>query len=226
MSPEREWPLSRRPVVCLVTPGRVPAGASDLAAADAVLERVAAAVDAEVDLVQIREPGLSARALTDLVKRAVTLAAGSPTSVIVNERLDVALAAGAHGVHLREAGIPAARVRAVTPRGFLIGRSVHAASGIVGDEVDYWLFGTVFPTASKPADHPTSGLAGLRAATATGRVVLAIGGIRLAVLPEIAAAGAAGFAGIGLFEGGTGGNVEALRATRLAVATARACRWR
>ena len=96
--------------------------------------------------------------------RAVAAVRGTRARILVNDRPDVALAAGAHGVHLRGDSAPARRVRAAVPPSFLIGRSVHSLDEIaqVSDEgsVDYLLFGTVFATASKP-DRPASGIAGL-----------------------------------------------------------------
>jgi thiamine-phosphate diphosphorylase len=109
--------------------------------------------------------------------------------VVVNDRLDVALAAGAHGVHLRGDSAPTWRVRAAVPRGFLIGRSVHAvdeardAAG--GGAVDYVIFGTVFATDSKPAG-PVAGVDRLAAVCAAVPVpVLAVGGVTIERLGAI-----------------------------------------
>jgi thiamine-phosphate pyrophosphorylase len=96
-------------------------------AEDLLVDRVAAAARAGVHLVQVRERDLEGAALMQLVERCVVAVRSTFARVIVNDRLDVALAAGAHGVHLRSDSMPAGRVRAVVPRGFLIGRSVHAA---------------------------------------------------------------------------------------------------
>jgi thiamine-phosphate pyrophosphorylase len=97
-------------------------------------------------------------------------------------------------------------VRAWAPREMVIGRSVHASgearTATAAGELDYLVFGTVFPSASKPPDHVAAGVAALSevvAAVPSGVPVLAIGGMTLAALPEVARAGAAGIAAIGLF---------------------------
>ncbi len=158
------------------------------------------ALDAPIDLIQIRERDLDARPMIGLVRRLVRRAEGRPCRIVVNDRVDVALAAGAHGVHLPGHGLPIGRVRPLVP-GRLIGRSVHAGDRVGGpDEADYLVFGTVAPTASK-AGTPIAGLAGLRAAVAAaGDVpVLAIGGMSPVLARSCAEAGAAGVAAIGLF---------------------------
>src|SRR6476660_7991319 len=125
---------------------------------DALVAAVGAAAAAGIDLVQIRERDLDARALTSLVTRCLDAARRTRTRVLVNDRLDVALMTGAHGVHLRGDSMPASRVRAIAPAGFLIGRSVHGVdeAARVSDEggLDYLLFGSVFSTASKPGVAP------------------------------------------------------------------------
>lgn len=191
-------------VVCLVTDrGRLnPCTADD--AVRLLLVLVEQAVQAGVDLVQIREHDLDGRRLCELTARAVALASGTSTRIVVNDRLDVALVAGASGVHLKERSYSAAAARRVAPRPFLIGRSVHDAPGVsaaaAGGALDYLIFGTVFPTRSKGTGVSASGPGGLAAAVrATGRPVLAIGGVTLASLADIARAGAAGFAAIGFF---------------------------
>ena len=95
-------------------------------AEEALVRRVAAAARAGVHLVQIRERDLDGGPLMRLVARCVDAVRGTRTRVLVNDRLDVALAAGAHGVHLRGDSMPADRARRVAPAGFVIGRSVHA----------------------------------------------------------------------------------------------------
>jgi thiamine-phosphate pyrophosphorylase len=178
-----------------------------------ILAHVAAAADAGVDWVQIREPDLPAAELYEVVRHAVAEVAGGPTRIIVNDRLDVALAAGAHGVHLRGTSFDASRVRAAAtlpiPTDFLIGRSVHtvdeAVAAEAGGALDYLIFGTMFPTASKPEGHPLAGPEALRAAVETCRLpMLGIGGITLENVDRIAATGAAGVAAIGLFLGQSG----------------------
>ena len=172
---------------------------------EALVARVGECARAGVHLVQIRQHALDGGPLLALVRECVAALAGTRTRLLVNERLDVALAGGAHGVHLRADSMPASRVRAMAPRGFLIGRSVHDRSEALAAEldggVDYLVFGTTFPTPSKPG-RPAAGIAGLSAVcAATALPVLAVGGVTMSRLAEVAASGAAGFAGIGLFAG-------------------------
>ena len=190
------------PVLCLVT-DRTRLGGSGRDDPQALPALIGAAAAAGIDLVQIREPGLADRALGDLAARAVERTRGTRTRVLVNDRADVALAYGAAGVHLKSGSFSAARLRARTPADWIVGRSIHgldegvrvtAAAGL-----DYVLLGTVFETTSKPGRLPI-GTGALRAVAETLPVpVLAIGGITLERVPEIAASGAAGLAAIGLF---------------------------
>lgn len=195
-----------RPVICLITPSR-PAGAG---ATRELVDRIGAAARAGVHLVQIRQPEWEGRALAALAEQGVAAVRGTRARVLVNDRLDVALASGAHGVHLRGDSMPASRVRAAAPPNFLVGRSVHAAeeaAAVARDGgVDYLIFGTIFATASKPG-VATAGTPGLAAVCAAVPVpVLAVGGITPERLGAVAGAGAAGFAAIGLFaEGGLDG---------------------
>ena len=168
---------------------------------EGVLRQVRGAAANGIQLVQIRERDLDARTLYDLCQRAVDIVRGTATRVIVNDRLDVALAANAHGVQLRGGSFPGSRVRPVVPRGFLIGQSVHSPDeAAAAGAADFLLFGTVFATASKPGTSPT-GLARLAdAVRATLVPVLAVGGVSMANLPHVLEAGAAGFAAISMFE--------------------------
>jgi thiamine-phosphate diphosphorylase len=166
-----------------------------------LLEQVKSAVEATVDLIQLREHDLEAGALVDLAGEIVQATKGSHTRVVINDRLDVALASGAHGVHLRQSSFPAEAARKMAPPGFLIGCSIHndrelaAASG-----ADYLIAGTVFETPSKPGSNQYLGIDGLKHLTdATHIPVLAIGGITLERVAAIASAGACGIAAIGLF---------------------------
>ena len=186
------------PVICLITDR-----ARDAGGADATVERVRWAARAGVHLVQVRERDLDGGPLTRLVRRCVDVVRGSSTRVLVNDRLDVALAAGAHGVHLRADSMPAARVRTLCPAGFLVGRSVHARDeaidAVAAGGLDYLLFGTVFASASKPG-RPPAGVAALGdVASAITIPVLAVGGVTPDKVGEVVTAGAAGFAAIGMF---------------------------
>jgi thiamine-phosphate pyrophosphorylase len=159
------------------------------------------AIKSNVDLIQVRERDLEAADLARLVSDLVGVSRGSGTRVVVNDRVDVALACGADGVHLRHDSVRAQAVRTIAPDGFLVGRSVHGPAEAEGaGPVDYLIAGTVFPTPSKPAETGTLGLDGLaEVVRAVAIPVLAIGGITRDRLDEVATTGAAGVAGIGLF---------------------------
>jgi thiamine-phosphate pyrophosphorylase len=178
-------------IVCLVT---------DRRRADPV-EQAGAAAAAGIDLIQVRERDMDAKPLAALVGAVLRAVRGTRARVLVNDRLDVALACGAHGVHLRSDSINPADARRIAPSGFLIGRSVHTVAQ-AGDSTgaDFLLAGTVFRTPSKPADTPLLGLEGLAAIVrAVSIPVLAIGGIAPGHFEAIARTGAAGIAAIGLF---------------------------
>jgi thiamine-phosphate pyrophosphorylase len=164
------------------------------------------AVDARLDCVQIRERDLEARDLADLTTDAVRLTRGTSTRVVVNDRLDVALACGADGVHLRADSVAVRTARTMTPRGFLIGRSVHSEEeAAAAADADYLIAGTVWPSNSKPQGHPVLGVKGFAAiARAVTVPVLAIGGVTVDRVREVTAAGGAGIAAIGLFIDGLG----------------------
>jgi len=187
------------PIICLVTGGRGLEGP--------LVELIAEAAQAGVDLIQIRERRLDDRALADLTRRAVDASRGTGSRILVNDRVDIALAAHAGGVHLRGDSVAASRIRALAPDGFLIGRSVHdpaEAEAVEADGgCDYLVFGTVFPSTSKPSTDPISGPDTLREVCARVAIpVLAIGGISIENVSQVAASGASGIAAISLFERG------------------------
>jgi thiazole tautomerase (transcriptional regulator TenI) len=170
---------------------------------DALVQRVAAAAKAGVHLVQVRERDMEARDLARLVGRCVAAVHSTRTRILVNDRLDVALTAGAHGVHLRGDSMATSRARSLAPIGFLIGRSVHtvteAVTAHVDEGVDYLLFGAVFATTSKPGQPPAGVQALADVVRATPVPVLAIGGITSETVSQLKGTGCAGFAAIGWF---------------------------
>jgi thiamine-phosphate pyrophosphorylase len=189
-------------MICLVTDRRrLAAGAAPDAARACLVAQARRAAEAGVDLIQVRERDLEARELAAIVIELLAVTRGTATRIIVNDRLDVALACGAAGVHLRRDSIPIDEARRLAPAGFLVGRSVHGVGEAIGAAgADYLIAGTVFGSASKPADAPLLGVDGLRAiVAAVARPILAIGGVDEGRVAEVAAAGAAGFAAIGLF---------------------------
>jgi thiamine-phosphate diphosphorylase len=185
---------------------------------------VAHAVDAAIDVVQVRERDLEARELAALVDDALAITRGSRTRLVVNDRLDVALACGADGVHLRADSVRPEDARSIVPAGFIVGRSVHSPdeAAELGNAADYLIAGTVWPTTSKPPDWPLIGVSGLAEIVRAARVpVLAIGGVDAARVTDLKNAGAAGAAAIGLFmdpdgRRGEGGGCRAVPLLRIA----------
>jgi thiamine-phosphate diphosphorylase len=189
------------PVICVVTRARGVAGSAERRA---LVDRLVAAATAGAAMIQVRERQLSDRALVQFVCEVIDRTRDTPCRLVVNDRADIAIAAGAAGVHLKEHSISAADVRTIAPAGFLIGRSVHSEEGAASAEAegacDYLLFGTVFPSSSKPDDHPIAGVEGLRRVCARVSLpVLAIGGVNVSRARAVARAGAAGAAAISLF---------------------------
>jgi thiamine-phosphate diphosphorylase len=188
---------------CLVTDRRRVAGAN-ATLADArrcLVAQARHAVAVGIHLIQLRERDLEAADLAEVTRDLLGVTRGTSTRVVVNDRLDVALACGADGVHLRGDSIPIGDARRIAPEGFLVGRSIRSpfeAAQAAG--ADYLIAGTVFATRSKPAAQTLLGLDGLRAIVSAASVpVLAIGGIGVKRCDGVAGAGAAGIAAIGLF---------------------------
>ena len=177
---------------------------------------------AGVDMVQIREKDLASRELIALVEEALSAAresgkgfeerASGPVShehparatVLVNDRLDVALAAGAHGVHLGTRSMPVQVVRRIAPPPFVLGVSCHSLSEAMAAEsggADYLVLGPVFETPSKLRYGPPLGLETLREIAAQITIpALALGGITVERVRPCLEAGAGGIAGIRIFQ--------------------------
>jgi thiamine-phosphate pyrophosphorylase len=170
-----------------------------------LIPAVRRAVSHGVHLVQVREKDLPDGVLFDLVARVVAIAATTRCGVIVNGRFDLALAAGAHGVHLPEDGLPVTAVRSILPKGFLVGCSAHsleAAELAARGGADYLLVSPVFATPSKAAYGAPLGIASFEGiCRRIGIPVLGLGGIDRVRIPEVLRAGAAGVAGIRMFQG-------------------------
>lgn len=186
------------PIIYPITSGKAtPSDLSD------ILRLVRAAIDAEVPLFQIREKSLSGRELFELVARAAELTRNTKTRLLVNDRSDIARAAGADGVHLTTQSLPADVVTKTCGAEFLIGVSTHSldegrAARLMG--ADFVVFGPVFETESKRVYGPPQGVDRLREVTLElGEFpVLAIGGVTLENVSECFDAGASGVAAIGM----------------------------
>ena len=169
--------------------------------AETLLEAIGRNLAAGVTWIQIREKDLSARALFELVEADLKLPNPHGSQFLVNTRADVAIAAGAGGVHL-PAGSPPARIW--RRPGVLVGVSCHSVDDVRQAEIegaDYAVFGPVFPPRSKTTRDEPRGLDDLRRAAAAVNIpVLALGGVTRENGDACVAAGAAGIAGISLFQ--------------------------
>jgi len=197
-----------KPILCYVTDRRGLVRERDADSCAMLAGAIRRAVVAGVDLIQIREKDLEARALSECVHAAVAAARGAATRILVNDRLDVALATGAAGVHLGESSLPLGAVsewRRETGTALMIGVSRHSLESCLQAEregADYILFGPVFATPSKDRFGPPQGLERLaRVCDSVKLPVLAIGGVTEANAGSCIAAGAVGIAAIRLFQG-------------------------
>jgi thiamine-phosphate pyrophosphorylase len=173
-----------------------------------LVQKIEQAAKAGVDWIQIREKDLPGRELAQLAEQAI-LRAGSGPSVLVNDRLDVACAVGAAGMHLGENSLPTSEARKLIDRGgartsFLLGVSAHSLEGASQAEqvgADYVVFGPVYTTPSKASFGEPQGVQPLKEVCERLTIpVLAIGGITLENAGECVVAGAAGIAAIRLFQ--------------------------
>ncbi len=191
------------PIVCYVTDRKSLAGDRSVTA---LLEKIRAVVAAGVDWVQIREKDVSASDLLELARQAVR---AGVARVIINDRLDVALAAGAAGVHLGHASIPARDAvrwcrQANAPADFMIGVSCHSLEGAKEAEsagASYTYFGPIYETPSKIPFGAPHGIAELATVCTAVRIpVIAIGGVNESNAAECIKAGAAGIAAIRMMQ--------------------------
>jgi thiamine-phosphate pyrophosphorylase len=170
-----------------------------------ILALIRAAVEARVELVQIREKNLHARTLYELTARAAAITRGSRTRLLVNDRADIARAAHADGVHLTTRSLPASIIRRTFGGDLLIGVSAHSlpeALDARAGGADFATFGPVFETPSKRAYGPPAGLAALAGAARrlAGFPLIALGGLTRENAPDALRAGAGGVAAIRLFD--------------------------
>jgi len=200
-------------ILCYVTDRRALQISSARDRERALVRCIENAASAGVDWIQIREKDLSACELGKLTRAAVRTASllAPPTRILVNDRYDVAWAAGAQGVHAGETSLPiAVLVRAVQASrrtDFLVGASCHSrqqAMDAAKEGANYLQFGPVFATPSKEKFGPPQGLEKLAEVCAAVSIpVLAVGGITLENARACQQAGAAGIAAIRLFQQGS-----------------------
>ena len=173
-----------------------------LGGVEPLLENIERQILAGVDWIQLRENDLSSSELLDLARRIVARAGG--TRILINSRLDVALASGAHGIHLPSHSPSPAEYKRVAPH-LTVGVSCHNRAELVRAEqegADYAVLGPVFPPLSKRTSEQAMGLRAFGELARTVSIpVIALGGITPAVILTCANAGAAGIAGISLFQG-------------------------
>jgi len=155
------------------------------------------AVQGGATIVQVRAKGVAASLVAEFTR---SLVGALPVPVIVNDRVDVALAAGAAGAHLGQDDVPLDRLRPPLPAGFLLGISVGSpaeADRVRGWPADYWSVGPCFVTGTKRdagAALGTAGFAALARGAPPGVPVIGIGGVTAAGARELVRAGAAGVA--------------------------------
>jgi thiamine-phosphate pyrophosphorylase len=170
---------------CLITNGR--------------LDIIALWIARGIDMVQIRERDLTARELAEFTRHVLAMPNPAGTKILVNDRADVALACGAHGVHLRDGSVAAERF---ARPGFMVTVACHRVEDApLTAGADYVLLAPIFPPLSKSAGGPALGTGAITEFTRRSRVpVLALGGITMENARLCVEAGAAGIAGITCFE--------------------------
>jgi thiamine-phosphate pyrophosphorylase len=172
-----------------------------LGSMQALIGTIARNLTAGVEWIQLRERELAARDLFALTQAVLQLPNPHGTKILVNDRTDVALAAGAAGVHLRGHSIAASRIRAMAPADFLIGVSCHSVDDVAWAESEGASFAVIAPVYETLGKGPAVGLEMLAAAARSVRIpVLALGGVNESRIAECLQAGAAGIAGISLFQ--------------------------
>jgi thiamine-phosphate pyrophosphorylase len=193
------------PASCLITKGDATPDTFSEKKTE-LIATISNAVSASVSIVQIREKRLTSKQVFEIASDAVEVVRGSRTLIVINERLDIALAAKAHGVHLTSSSLATSDVRSVTPHGFIIGVSTHSRNEVLRareDGADYAVFGPVF---SSPGKSAAVGLDELRRVCeiAAPFPVLALGGIDATNAQSVIDAGSAGVAAIRFMNSSSG----------------------
>jgi thiamine-phosphate pyrophosphorylase len=157
------------------------------------------ALQVRIDLIQIREKHLSTRDLYHHVQAVLNLPNPHHALILVNDRLDIALACKAHGVHLRAHSVAPETLRRITPAGFLIGVSCHSIEDLhAAEAADFAVLSPIFETPEKGVPLGLRYLA--QAVHSTNLPVYALGGVTADRIEECLRTGAAGIAGIRLFQ--------------------------
>lgn len=158
-----------------------------------LVDRVAAAVRGGATSVQVRLKHATPR---EVVEIARSIVARVPVPVIVNDRADIALAAGAAGVHVGEADLPVSAIRRFAPTNFIIGASLGGDEELANaKDADYVGIGPLFTTDSKGDAGKAIGIEGFRKlAGLSGRPAIAVGGVSAELAAQVMAAGGAGVA--------------------------------
>ena len=146
-------------------------------------------------LVQLREKQMSPKEFYDQAKAAVTVAEQCGVRLIINDRVDIALAVGANGVHLGQDDMPPEAARKLLGEQVIVGYSTHNVEQAIEASklpIDYLAIGPIFTTSTKSDTAPVLGLEGLRAVRQTigDFPLVAIGGITAANAPDVIEAGA------------------------------------
>ena len=208
-----------KPIIYLITSGATTKATTpktdDFAR---ILALVEASVAAQIPLLQLREKQLSARVLYQLATEVSRITRRTATQLLVNDRADIARAAGADGVHLTTQSLPAGQVRETYGSEFLIGVSTHShdeAHAACRQGANFAVFGPVFKTESKVGLGDPQGLEKLRevATELKGFPILAIGGVLLDNVADCFRAGASGVAAIRLLHDAEnlGNTIEEIR---------------
>lgn len=184
--------MSRSPYrLCLVTD-------RGLAKGRALIEIVEAALRGGVSMVQLREKDLPTRAFLEEARALKALLSRRGAPLLINDRVDVALACGADGVHVGQSDMEVATARALMPKGAIIGLSITQAADLArGDarDADYLGVGPIFAQTTKPDASPALGVEGFRALRAlSDKPMMAIGGVAPESCGPLLDAGADGLA--------------------------------
>ena len=219
-------PVQSGPVLLYYITDRKQFGGSAADQEQKLLEKIGQSAAAGVDYIQLREKDLTTRELEQLAARAVeAIPGGSATRLLINSRIDVALACNAHGVHLPANSLSPSEARAIFARAGkshpVIGISTHSANEVASAEAhgaDLAVFGPVF---EKAGVISRDGLLQLAAVTRQSIPILALGGIILENAKQCLETGAAGIAAIRMFQqGDLEATVNTLRRLRVAGTTA------